>query len=113
MKRKIQWTTVLTVTVLMLTAWPIAQAASPDFWGGAGALESLQKVAPPVISSMEKDGRADFFIVLTEQADLSGALKIRDKVDKGRYVFRQLTRIAERTQPGLIAELGLSELRIQ
>lgn len=45
-----------------------------------------------------------FFVLLAEQADLSAASG-RTKYEKGEIVFRSLTRVADRTQPALVAEL--------
>ncbi|HPQ40683.1 MAG TPA: hypothetical protein PLV45_09950, partial [bacterium] len=104
MKNYSRISTILAWSIVMAFIVPVAGAASPDFWGGPAALDSLKKVEPLVLSNMENEGRSDFFIVLSEQADLSGAAKIFKKVDKGRYVFRELNRVADRTQPQLIAQ---------
>jgi subtilisin family serine protease len=71
----------------------------------AAARETLRNVDPWVLERMVERGRSDFFLVLVEQADLSGARKLRTKAEKGRYVFQRLREVAERTQGPLLAEL--------
>ena len=51
------------------------------------------------------NGQTEFLVYLTEQADLSGAAALPTKEAKGAYVFEQLTAVAQRTQPPLIAAL--------
>lgn len=43
-------------------------------------------------------GEAEFLVQLAEQADLSGANALSEKVEKGAYVYQQLTATAARTQ---------------
>ncbi|NKQ37412.1 MAG: S8 family serine peptidase [Chloroflexi bacterium] len=47
----------------------------------------------------------EFLLTLTAQADLSGADALTDKTAKGRYVYEQLTAVAQQTQPPVIARL--------
>jgi subtilisin family serine protease len=47
----------------------------------------------------------EWLIELTEQADLSGAARLRGKRAKGRFVFERLRETASRTQPRLITLL--------
>ena len=44
-------------------------------------------------------------VYLTAQADLSAAVSLPTRLEKGWYVYRQLTSIAARTQPAVISEL--------
>ncbi|MDD5467241.1 MAG: S8 family serine peptidase, partial [Anaerolineales bacterium] len=44
-------------------------------------------------------------IVLSEQADLSGAASLKTKAEKGAYVYQRLTEVARRTQAPLLQEL--------
>jgi len=99
--------------LLIVFAVPVLGAADSEFWGGDSALQSLRKVQETVITNMESEGQSDFFIVLTEQADLSGAKEIYNKLDKGRYVFHQLKNIADQTQPQVITDLNLADFQIQ
>ncbi len=104
-----------TVMLMFLVVGVSFAAAEPDsvFWGGPASLESLKNVPEPIITQMENEGIAEFFIVLSEQADLSGAKQFRRKEDKGSYVFKQLVDVAERTQPQVIADLGLQNADIE
>ena len=54
-----------------------------------------------VVKNTEGGQRADFFIVLKDQADVSRARTLSAKHDKGRYVFSALTRTAEAAQAPL------------
>ncbi|HWQ13343.1 MAG TPA: S8 family serine peptidase [Roseiflexaceae bacterium] len=57
------------------------------------------------------DGRAEFMVVLRDQADLSAAYAIRDWAERGRYVYRTLSEHAARSQAGLRAQLEARGLR--
>ena len=50
-------------------------------------------------------GQADFLIYLSSQADLSGAEQLNTKEEKGAYVYAQLSRVAEATQPQVLQTL--------
>src|SRR4030067_1033656 len=50
-------------------------------------------------------GNADFFVTMTEQADLSHADQLLTKQEKGEYVFQTLVATADRTQADLRAYL--------
>lgn len=74
--------------------------------GIAGAGEDwVGKVDPWLLSATGK-GEAEFLILLSEQADLSGAAQLPTKQAKGAYVFQKLRGVASRTQAPLIAELS-------
>ena len=49
--------------------------------------------------------KTEFLVQLHEQADLSGAALLTTKEAKGRFVYEQLTAVANRTQPAVIQEL--------
>jgi serine protease AprX len=53
-------------------------------------------------------GETEFLIYLSEQADLSAAAALPTKLEKGRYVYEALTRVAQRTQGPVIAALQAS-----
>jgi len=59
------------------------------------------EVRPWVLEHTTPGRTAEVFVVLREQADLSGASRLVDKRDRGRYVFQQLQSIAERSQAPL------------
>jgi serine protease AprX len=65
------------------------------------------KVDPRVLESAAT-GETEFILFLAEQADLSAAGTLPSKLEKGTYVFEQLTEVAERTQKPVIASLNRS-----
>jgi subtilisin family serine protease len=50
-------------------------------------------------------GQTEFLVFLQDQADLSGAERLSSKDEKGWYVYRQLTAVAQRTQAPLLERL--------
>jgi subtilisin family serine protease len=102
------------VCLVLILSVPVTGASpDPSFWGGTVSVESLKGVPQSIITRMENDGIAEFFIVLADQADLSGATQLARKEDRGAYVFNQLRAVADRTQPQVIADLGLHRSDIQ
>ena len=55
-------------------------------------------IDPYVYITLEQEGTARVLVILKEQADLSGANNLTSKIDKGNYVYQQLTDVAARTQ---------------
>ncbi|MBN1878595.1 S8 family serine peptidase [bacterium] len=103
----------LLILIMASVVPPAGAVADPEFWGGEVAVQSLKKVPDSILQEMQSKGTSSLFIVLSEQADLSGAKGIRNKKDKGQYVYHQLKEVAERTQPQVISELNLSLPGIQ
>lgn len=66
-----------------------------------------------VVENTEGGRKADFFIVLKDQADLSPAFALADKKDKGRFVFAALTQTARTTQGPVRAWLDARGIRYQ
>ena len=66
---------------------------------------ALGKIDPNVLAQTAGGGQADFLVLLTDQADLSGAALLPTKIEKGRYVFHALLAEAQSTQGPLIAWL--------
>lgn len=64
-----------------------------------------EKVQPSVFEILEEDGQVEVLVVLEEQADLSPARSLPDKLSKGVYVYEELQRLAQRSQAPLLAEL--------
>lgn len=56
------------------------------------------KVAPWVIQHTANGQNAEFFVVLADQADLSGSINLATKAEKGRYVYEELKRKSQATQ---------------
>src|SRR5262249_1459089 len=48
------------------------------------------KIAPWVIEHTANGQKTEFFVVLSNQADLSGAAALTTKIEKGRYVYETL-----------------------
>jgi subtilisin family serine protease len=69
----------------------------------AGAWKTA--VDPWVLQTAAENGETEFLVFLTEQADLSAAESLATKLDKGTYVYQQLTATAARTQPAVTAAL--------
>jgi subtilisin family serine protease len=65
------------------------------------------KVDPRILDSIEAspDGSADFLVLLQDQADIRGAGKLRDKTNKGHFVYTKLLEAVARSQKPMIAEL--------
>ena len=56
------------------------------------------KIAPWVLEHTANGQKAEFFVVLTDQADLSGAINLPIKAEKGRYVYEELRNKSQATQ---------------
>jgi subtilisin family serine protease len=72
---------------LVLVVWT-ARAGVPENW--------QDKVDSRLLQSTPATN--EFLVILSEQADLSGAAALKTKDAKGRYVFEHLTEVARRTQ---------------
>src|SRR5262245_29091952 len=59
---------------------------------------SAGKIATWVIQHTANGQQAEFFVVLADQADLSGAINLATKADKGRYVYEELRSKSQVTQ---------------
>ncbi len=92
--------------VLMLIPGSVVQAATGSTLYEAALEETREwrdaaKVDGYVFDELEALGKADFFIVLKEQADFSGAKDLKTKKEKGLYVYERLVKTAERSQGDL------------
>jgi hypothetical protein len=78
---------------------------------------ALTEVPGPVLDALapgEVDANSErFMVVLAEQAEVSGAALLTDKVEKTRYVFERLREHAQRTQAPLVAELEAQGYRVR
>jgi hypothetical protein len=68
--------------------------------------KALDKVEPLVLEELAAQGQTDFFVWMTEKADLSPAAALQTKEEKGRFVFETLVETAERTQGALRESLA-------
>jgi len=60
------------------------------------------KIAPWVLEHTVNGKRAEFIVVLTDQADLSGAAALTTKMEKGRYVYDALRNKSKATQTPIL-----------
>jgi hypothetical protein len=65
-----------------------------------------EKVDPWVLDTLAHGEKAEFFVFLERQADLSAADSLPSKRAKGRYVFETLSRVASETQGPLLETLS-------
>ena len=66
---------------------------------GAGSDGSpAGKIAPWVVEHTANGQQAEFFVVLADQANLSAAVTMRTKTEKGRYVYDTLWNKSQTTQ---------------
>ena len=93
--------TVWLAVVVLLTAVPLAVAAPPP----APPPSGLAPFDPYILTVIEAEGQADFYVVLKTQADLSAASSLPTKEAKGQYVFHALTEVAAKTQGPLLQAL--------
>src|SRR5229473_1783709 len=61
-----------------------------------------RKIAPWVIEHTANGQQAEFFVVVADQADLSGAAALRTKAEKGRYVHDALWNKSQTTQGSIL-----------
>jgi len=65
-------------------------------------LAPAQKIAPWVMEHTANGQQAEFFVVLADQADLSGAANLPTKAEKGRFVYETLLSKAQTTQEPIL-----------
>jgi serine protease AprX len=82
----------------------------PALHAQASPSDALVKIEPHLAAVIAPGGNSDALIVLSEQADLSGAQSLSTKLEKGQYVYARLREVAERTQAPLrkrLDEMGI------
>lgn len=94
----------LLVGLLTVGGSVLAQDLPPNSAGVAVQSEVLQ--------TLQEEGRADFILVMAEQADLSAAYQM-DWETRGWYVYNTLKETAERSQAPVIAALEAAGVRYQ
>jgi uncharacterized repeat protein (TIGR01451 family) len=95
---------ILLVLAVMLGVFSAPPAALAVPWGS--------KVDPWVLKTAIQ-GETEFLVFLEEQADLSAAGTLPTKAEKGRYVFEQLTEVAQRSQQDLLSTLEAMDVAYQ
>ena len=83
--------------------WLGAIGSSRTIGNSAGSDGSpAGKIAPWVLEHTANGQRAEFIVVLTDQADLSGAAALTTKMEKGRYVYDALRNKSKATQTPIL-----------
>src|SRR5438874_3332185 len=72
-----------------------------------------QKIASWVMEHTANGQQAEFFVVLADQADLSGAASLPAKAEKGRYVYETLLSKSQTTQAPILQWLSESKIEYQ
>ena len=89
------------IAVLSVLSLLLLGAAAPV---PANLIPWRDKVDPWVLQTASQ-GNTEFLVTLASQADISQAQSLPTKSEKGWFVYRTLTELAERTQAPLIAAL--------
>jgi subtilisin family serine protease len=79
---------------------------------GAAAPNWQDKVQPSILAGASA-GSVPFIIYMQEKADLSGAVNLRTKAERGYWVYDQLHRVADRSQHEILAILDAQEIAYQ
>ena len=85
------------------------QASAP----GAPEAQAVEKIEELVLKEISTAGTTDFFVWMTEQADLSPAAQLQTKAEKGQFVYDTLVATAERSQKNLRAFLDGQGIQYQ
>jgi subtilisin family serine protease len=65
----------------------------------------LATIDPALLATLARGGEVSYLVYLREQAALAGAEAILDRAARGRFVYRALKEVADRTQAPLLAYL--------
>lgn len=91
----------LKVFVIVVILFTSILTASPS----APVTASTDKVDPLLFQRISAEGHAEYYVIMTEQADVSAAASLSTKEERATYVFNTLTTLAEKTQKPLLAQL--------
>jgi subtilisin family serine protease len=80
----------------------IGSSRATDQRVGGNPINVANKIAPWVVAQTANGQQAEFFIVLADQADLSGAAALRTKNEKGRFVHDALWNKSQTTQQAIL-----------
>jgi subtilisin family serine protease len=78
---------------------PAAGYAQPP---SSGFAATTDKIAPWVMEHTANGQQAEFFVVLADQADLSGADNLQTKAEKARFVYQTLLSKSQATQERIL-----------
>lgn len=100
------------VSIFLISVWLLSAA------GSAAIVRAElpppvepQRVDQAVLQALQADSTTDYVLVFAEKADLSGAYRISDWVERGQYVLDALKAAAARSQKRAQAELQRRGLR--
>ena len=96
--------TVVAVLATVISSRAVSQPSSPE------QAAALRKIAPWVIQHTADGKQVEFMIILTDQADLSGAAVMQTKVAKGRFVRDTLWNKSQATQKSILKWLDEHQL---
>ena len=90
----------LLVAALVTAAGAVTSSRANQ--GGSTSVKAMamanEKIASWVIEHTANGQQTEFFVVLSDQADLSAANSLRTKTEKGRYVYNTLLTLSQATQ---------------
>ena len=89
--------------VLVLCAMVFIGLAQHD--SVMAAQDGSEKIESSLVDQLTAEGKSDYIILMSEQADVSAAARLQTKLEKGQYVFEMLVAQASRTQADLRAYL--------
>src|SRR5437588_1165831 len=87
--------------------WALSQSHAQD------QSAALSKIAPWVLQHTADGKQAEFLVVLSDQADLSGAAALPTKNERGRYVYDALRNKSQATQGPILQWLSERGLNYQ
>src|SRR5262249_33711437 len=96
------WRCVLSLLLLLAALAAAIGAIHSTHASGRGSVPGsgapASKIVPWVMEHTANGQKAEFFVELKDQADLSGAASLPTKAEKGRYVYNTLLSKAQSTQ---------------
>ncbi len=101
------------ILLLIFSSITARSAVNPDYWGGHESMKSLRFVPESLLIDMQLNGKADYFMVLANQADFSESANRQNRISRGDQIFHLLRLEAESTQPMIIDDLSLCGAVIQ
>src|SRR5437870_3998602 len=104
--RRSRWQWVLClllfVAAVMAALGAIGSSRATGQRVGGNPVNVANKIAPWVVGQTANGQQAEFFVVLADQADLSGAAALRTKNEKGRFVHDALWNKSQTTQQAIL-----------
>ena len=76
-------------------------------------MANWEKVDPGLLRALETEQVIEFHVILTQQADVSGAAVLNGKAARTAYVYNRLVETAHRTQQGILQHLQTEGLNYQ